>query len=85
MINYCAQYLNNPKINEFIVKIGEKNEPSIKMFKKLGFIDHEYISVFKLVSLKLILSDEYFQSEKNLNNKLFKFEKNFLFNIDQNY
>lgn len=60
MISFCLNYVTNPKIDKFIVKIGEENRASINMFEKLGFVQYEYISAFKQVSLKLNL--ENFQS-----------------------
>ncbi|CAF0707874.1 unnamed protein product [Brachionus calyciflorus] len=53
MINYCHKNLLNPKVNEFIVKITQENEPSIKMFKKIGFIFSKNITAFQQIELKL--------------------------------
>lgn len=53
MIDYCFNYLDNPKISEFVVKITEENEPSIKMFKKIGFQFSKKITAFNQIELKI--------------------------------
>ena len=71
---YCINFMTNPKIKRFFVKIGEENEPSIRMFKKLDFLQYEHIYVFKQIGLEFKMDNE----------SLKKFES-FKLNIDLNY
>ena len=52
MMNYCIMCLTSPRIEHFLAKINLDNEPSIKMFEKLGFEKYKIINVFKEVFLK---------------------------------
>lgn len=84
MINYCVQYLaDSLNIKKFIVKIGETNTSSIKMFAKLGFVHFKDIKPFQQVCFKLDLNAQLF--EKNNDSKTdnkYKFKKDFKLNID---
>lgn len=73
MINYCTRFLEDPRINYFVVKITEENEPSVNMFKKIGFQFVKKISAFNQIELKM--------DAENCNELIL--EKDFL--IDKNY
>ena len=55
MMIYASQNLKD--LSSFFVKIDDSNEASISLFKKLGFVQYEYVKAFKQVSLKLELND----------------------------
>ncbi|XP_072982712.1 GCN5-related N-acetyltransferase 9 [Typha latifolia] len=44
-------------IQTFRVKIGESNTSSLKLFRKLGFLDSSYSEVFKEVTLELPVTE----------------------------
>jgi RimJ/RimL family protein N-acetyltransferase len=50
MMFYCLKNFNSLK--EFIVKINDDNETSIKMFEKFGFMKYDYLKAFKQICLK---------------------------------
>lgn len=58
MLRYGAQFL---KIKTFVVKIGESNEKSLKMFSKMGFEETSRSSVFKEVTLEKHVDDSWIQ------------------------
>ena len=63
MISYCVREVKLP-IKEFLVKIDEKNEPSLLLFEeKLGFIRHKYLQAFNQVTLRLSVSRVVFSDQ----------------------
>ena len=82
IMNYAFQMLGGLRC--FFVKIDDHNEASINMFKKLGFVQYEYIKAFKQVSLKLTIDESSFPEQKNTTNK-YSFHRNFKLDIDSNY
>jgi RimJ/RimL family protein N-acetyltransferase len=56
MMIYASQNLKD--LSSFFVKIDDTNEASISLFKKLGFVQYEYVKAFKQVSLKFELNDQ---------------------------
>lgn len=84
MINYCCQYL---KFQNFLVKIGEENSTSVKMFEKLGFVYFKYIKPFKQVCLKLSFDENMVIKESDgresavSDKNRYKFQKDFKLNI----
>lgn len=58
MLRYGAQYLN---IKTFVVKVGESNEKSLRMFGKMGFQETSRSSVFKEVTLQKSVDDSWIQ------------------------
>ena len=44
-------------INVFRVKIGESNEASLNLFKKLGFVQTSYSNIFREVTLEWQVSE----------------------------
>ena len=56
MMSYATQNLTD--LSSFFVKIDDTNEASIGLFKKLGFVQYEYVKAFKQVSLRLELNDQ---------------------------
>ena len=82
MMNYSFKYLN--ALKQFFVKIDDYNEPSICMFKKLGFVQYEYVKAFKQVSLKLEINEVTFPGKRISDNK-YSFGKDTNLNIDLNY
>ena len=75
MLNYCYRNLTN--LNRFLVKIGEENTSSRRMFEKLGFVQYKYIEPFKQVCLKFELD----VFEKSTSIGRFKFSKDFPLDI----
>eukprot|EP01133_Synstelium_polycarpum_P006263 gene6263-7264_t len=57
MMYYAATTLKHLTLR-FIVKIGEENQPSIALFKSLGFTQIGEINVFREVNLIMDLSDD---------------------------
>lgn len=45
------------EIKQFTAKIGQENEASIKMFKKLGFVQTKVTEVFKEVTMELNIDE----------------------------
>ncbi|WOH02621.1 hypothetical protein DCAR_0522010 [Daucus carota subsp. sativus] len=43
-------------IHTFRVKIGESNEASLRLFRKLGFVDASYSKIFQEVTLELVIT-----------------------------
>ncbi|CAD7077788.1 unnamed protein product [Hermetia illucens] len=56
MLDYGVSKL---KIEEYIVKIGDSNEKSINMFKKMQFDESARSDVFKEVTMRRIVSNEW--------------------------
>ena len=81
---YCLKNFENLK--EFIVKINEDNEASIKMFEKIGFYKYDYLRAFKQICMKFPINRvNLFKNECILNTlKIEKF-KNINVLIDLNY
>ncbi|KAI3525306.1 hypothetical protein L1887_03998 [Cichorium endivia] len=50
--------IENHKINTFRVKIGDTNEASLNMFRKLGFKEVSHSLIFKEVTLELPVTTE---------------------------
>ncbi|KAI3789432.1 hypothetical protein L2E82_02227 [Cichorium intybus] len=50
--------IDNHKINTFRVKIGDSNEASLNMFRKLGFKEVSHSVIFKEVTLELPVTTE---------------------------
>jgi len=46
------------ELRQFIAKIQHDNESSIKLFKKVGFVETDYVETFKEYTFSLILEDE---------------------------
>ncbi|KAM7498410.1 hypothetical protein LguiA_022824 [Lonicera macranthoides] len=53
MMNFAVE---NFGIHSFRVKIGESNEASLNLFRKLGFKESSYSEIFKEVTLELPIS-----------------------------
>ena len=53
-LRYVAS--NVPRVCAFCAKIGEDNEPSIRLFEQLGFREHKRLTVFKQVELRMPLT-----------------------------
>lgn len=56
MLKYGSEFL---KIKKFIVKIGESNEKSLKMFGKLKFSEISRSTVFKEITLEKIVDENW--------------------------
>lgn len=83
MMNYALQHLKSPPLKKFIVKIDDTNTPSIKMFEKLGFSQFNYSAVFKQISLKLEINENFYSNDSNQNPTDYtKFYKDFILNIE---
>ena len=83
---YCLKNFKN--IKEFIVKINDDNEASIKMFEKMLFFKYDYLKVFKQVCLKFPVDRNNFDSNNEESiKKILKIEKfrNLNVLIDLNY
>lgn len=50
--------IENHKINTFRAKIGDSNEASLNMFRKLGFKEVSHSEIFKEVTLELPITAE---------------------------
>ncbi|KAL4568712.1 hypothetical protein LXL04_024327 [Taraxacum kok-saghyz] len=50
--------IENHKINTFRAKIGDSNEASLNMFRKLGFEEVSHSEIFKEVTLELPITAE---------------------------
>ncbi|XP_076905994.1 GCN5-related N-acetyltransferase 9-like [Bidens hawaiensis] len=50
--------IENHKINTFRAKIGDSNEASLNMFRKLGFKEVSHSEIFKEVTLELLVTAE---------------------------
>lgn len=81
MIQYCYQHLDQLNVNKFVVKIGEENAASIRMFERLGFVNFKYIKPFKQVCLKLELDVFENAGQEAGLSQPFKFSKNCQLNI----
>jgi len=46
------------ELKQFIAKIQHDNESSIKLFKKAGFVETEYIEAFKEYTFTLTFEEE---------------------------
>lgn len=44
--------------DKLVVRIGEKNEPSIRLFEKLGFVITKRVEVFEEIEMRYRPSDE---------------------------
>ena len=55
MMKYSA---DNLKINQFVAKIGASNEPSRKLFQKLGFVQTTEPNYFNEIEMRLKLEDK---------------------------
>jgi len=53
MMDFIARHYNR---DEFIVKIGKDNKPSLNLFKKLGFEFMKEVEVFEEIHMKQIYS-----------------------------
>ena len=51
MLSYATDVLPVPK-ERLVVRIGDKNEPSIRLFEKLGFTVTKRVAVFEEVELR---------------------------------
>ena len=82
MMFYCLTSFESLK--EFIVKINDDNQTSIKMFEKFGFIKYEYLKAFKQVCLKFPINRN---SDRNSIHKILNIERfsNSNVLIDLNY
>ena len=58
IMTYCLTHVLKPSIAKFVVKIGEEDVPSIRVFEKLGFKFQELVKVFKQITLKLDINEE---------------------------
>ena len=47
-----------PHVCAFCAKIGEDNEPSLRLFEQLGFREHKRLAAFKQVELRMPLTAE---------------------------
>jgi len=43
---------------KFVVRIGDANTPSIKLFEKLGFVTTKHVAVFEEIEMRLGNADE---------------------------
>ncbi|EHA8587728.1 putative N-acetyltransferase 9-like protein [Cocos nucifera] len=48
-------------IQKFHAKIGDSNAASLKLFRKLGYVDASYSEVFKEVTLELPVTEQSFK------------------------
>jgi RimJ/RimL family protein N-acetyltransferase len=71
--------LNFTGINQFIVKINETNQPSIRLFEKLGFTQYDYLGAFKQICMKLVVNENRFAA---INSNVCNINE---INIDPNY
>ena len=55
MMNYGYTQLN---LRRFVAKISDANEPSIAMFKRLGFVASSHSDFFKETTFELYISME---------------------------
>lgn len=62
--------LEKLEIKTFVAKIQHDNYGSIKLFKKLGFIQYEYIEAFKEYTFTLTLKDDIKNKKNNNNNNI---------------
>ena len=63
MMFYCLK--NFKGLKQFIVKINDDNEASIKMFERLGFSKYNYLKAFKQVCLKFPIVGASYNDEEN--------------------
>jgi RimJ/RimL family protein N-acetyltransferase len=49
-ISYATKYLNL-KPEQFMVKIGFDNEPSLRLFEKLGFVEKKRVEIFREIEM----------------------------------
>ena len=84
MMNYALQFLASPLVEKFIVRIDETNLASIKMFEKIGFLKCNYSAVFKQVTLKLDINENFYKTSDKETTFLdyTKFYKSFQLNIE---
>ena len=47
-----------PRVCAFCAKIGEDNEPSLRLFQQLGFREHKRLTAFQQVELRMPLTAE---------------------------
>lgn len=64
MMAYACRHLG---VTRFVAKILEHNEPSLALFKKLGFAEVKRVPVFKEVHLEAAVDD---QSREALEKKM---------------
>ena len=55
-LQYVASHV--PRVCAFCAKIGEDNEPSLRLFEQLGFHEHKRLTAFKQVELRMPLTAE---------------------------
>ena len=55
-LQYVASHV--PRVCAFCAKIGEDNEPSLRLFEQLGFREHKRLTAFKQVELRMPLTAE---------------------------
>ncbi|TIC15536.1 acyl-CoA N-acyltransferase [Wallemia mellicola] len=59
LLGYYTQHVDNTQKRILSVKISYNNKPSLKLFTKMGFVEHKRVEVFQEVELRCLEVEKY--------------------------